>query len=104
MSICHVVTFRFVPDSGVEVVKSLSESLERVADSCTGIEYYWHGTDLGIRTGTSDYAIAAVFRDEHALHAYTNAPEHRRVNVEFARYVAEKSSVQFAVPPTSSQS
>ncbi|SDC04235.1 Stress responsive A/B Barrel Domain [Raineyella antarctica] len=96
MPVAHVVTFTFVPGTPPETIAALSDGLRAVSAACTGIESYHHGGDLGLRPGTADYAIAAVFSDRDALARYLTHPEHLRVNADFGPIIAAKSSAQFA--------
>ncbi|WP_016694388.1 Dabb family protein [Rhodococcus rhodochrous] len=98
MPIAHVVTFTFTPNTTPQTIDALSHALESVSASCTGIESYQHGPDLGLRPAAADYAVAAVFRDHRALADYLTHPHHQHVNTEFGPFVAAKSSVQFSVP------
>lgn len=96
MSIGHVVTFTFTPSTSRETIAQLSTALDALAASCTGIETYRHGPDLGIRDGNAHYAVAAVFRDAAAFAAYMSAPEHLQLVADLIQpNLTAKSSVQF---------
>jgi len=95
MSITHVVTFTFKPDTAAEALAKLSEAFEALAALIGGIESFRHGQDIGVRDDNADYAVAAVFTDEDAFAAYSTASEHLKLVSDFRPHLLSKSSVQF---------
>ncbi len=62
------------------------------------IRSYTHGADLGLGSGTWDYAIVADFDDADGWLAYDVHPAHDAVRREiFAPIVAERSAVRIAL-------
>ena len=95
MSLAHVVTFTFAPGTSAHTLAQLSDALDALAASCTGIDSYRHGPNPGLRDG-ADYAVAAVFRDIASFEAYMSAPAHLRLFDELIQpHLAAKSSAQF---------
>lgn len=95
MPIAHVVTFAFVEDTDQAVVDAFRRSLDDLSQACQGIESFHHGSDLDLRPGSADYAVAAVFIDHHALNSYLFHPKHAKLNSDFGPIIAGKSSAQF---------
>ncbi|WP_009478405.1 Dabb family protein [Rhodococcus sp. JVH1] len=96
MTITHVVTFTFKPDTSPKAIIKLSESLDEMASSLDGIESFRHGPDVQVRKGNADYAVSAVFSDRDSFAQYMASPEHRQLVTELLTpHLVSKSSVQF---------
>ena len=96
MAICHVVTFTFTHGTPDATIAELVAALDDLALTC-GASSYRHGPDLGIRAGSADYAVVAVFHDETLLSTYNTSPKHLRIVALLAPHLALRSSVQFAL-------
>lgn len=92
----HIVAFRFKPDATPAQIARLSADLGDLASRLDGLISYAWGTDLGLREGNDDFAVAAVFDNEESLTAYLAHPLHLRIVSEHVTaLVDEKHSAQF---------
>ena len=72
----HVVAFRFKQDVSEADVRALRADLVGLAARLEGLASYACGSDLGIRDGNADFAVAAAFETREALQGYLTHPEH----------------------------
>jgi hypothetical protein len=94
----HVVSFRFKPAVSAADVDRLAEDLTAFAASLDGLVSYACGTDLRLREGNDDFAVAAVFDTEEALLGYLTHPRHLDIVARHVTSLVEhKHSAQFAV-------
>jgi hypothetical protein len=91
----HVATFRFALGIDDVEVESLATDLTSLAAELEGLVSYACGTDLDLRTGNDDFAVAAVFDGADALRSYLAHPLHLEIARRYAASMAEKHSAQF---------
>jgi Stress responsive A/B Barrel Domain len=95
MAVVHIVTLKFRPETTESVVGKLAAALDELGPQSNAVRFQ-HGSDLGIREGNADYAIAAVFADEETFLAYMASAQHQRIISELVTpHLQARSAVQF---------
>lgn len=93
----HVAVLHFKPDVTTDHVDGLRTDLLALAGELDGLLAYSCGTDLGLRDGTADFGISAVFATSAALATYLAHPSHLEIIARHVKsLVASKASAQFA--------
>ena len=97
MSVCHVVTFTFKPETADEAVATFAQGLDHLAERLK-LNSFRHGRDLGLHNGNADYAVVAEFDDEAEFAAYLSSPSHQQLIRELLLpHLQTRSAVQFVI-------
>jgi hypothetical protein len=72
----HVVCVDFLPSATAEQRAALEAGLSELPSLIPEIVSFTFGSDLGLATGTSSFAIVADFDDAAAYGAYSSHPSH----------------------------
>jgi hypothetical protein len=98
MSLRHIVLFRFADHATDEQIDALAAGLDALPGKIGQIRSYEHGRDAGLRQGSWDYGLVAVFDTAEDFAAYLDHPDHRGLVRELLDPIsAERASVQFAL-------
>jgi hypothetical protein len=102
MTVVHIVTLTFRPETAESVVWKLAAALDELGPQSNAIRFQ-HGFDLRIREGNADYAINAVVADEVTFLAYMASPQHQRIISDLVTpHLQARSAVQFVGADTDS--
>jgi Stress responsive A/B Barrel Domain len=102
MTVVHIVTLTFRPESAGQAVLELAAALDELGPHTNAI-LFQHGPDLRIRDGNADYAINAVFSDEQTFLGYMASPQHQRIIRDVVTpHLQARSAVQFVSTTTAS--
>lgn len=91
--IMHIVLVKWNADATEESTLGLGSALDAFVATLAQVREYRHGSDLGLRPNTADYAIVAAFDDESDLRTYSDHPEHREIVANWLVPFAESISV-----------
>jgi hypothetical protein len=94
--VTHLVIFTWVPEVKAEQVDQLWHAFTRLAAEFSETATIRHGSDLGFRDISGDYALVATFADRAAWDAYQADPRHKAVVRDFVLPIqASRLTVQF---------
>jgi hypothetical protein len=94
----HVVLFQWRDDATEEQKQTLEDRLNELPGLIPELRAYAIGGDVGINSGTFDFAVVADFADRDAYLVYRDHPAHRKVIDECVTpVVAERRAVQYAL-------
>lgn len=96
--IMHVVTFTFRPDASQDQIRALNRELATLPSKIPALRSYHFGSDLRLRDGNADFAVAAVVDDAEGVRGYLDHPDHVKLVNEFVKpIVATRNAVQIAI-------
>ncbi|MDA2806320.1 Dabb family protein [Nocardiopsis suaedae] len=98
MAIRHIALFRWNGEATPEKVDRIRDALARLPGRIPELRAYTFGPDLGISEGTYDFGVAADVDDEAGLEAYRDHPDHQAALALIRPLLADRASVQIAVP------
>ncbi|RNL80635.1 Dabb family protein [Halostreptopolyspora alba] len=98
MGIRHVALFRWADGVTSDQVADVEGALARLPSVIPELRAYTFGRDLGISTGTYDFAVVADVADEQGFVAYRDHPEHQAAREIITALAADRASLQFTVP------
>ena len=94
--ITHIVSFRWKAETTAADIDAIRGALSTMPGLVPTIATYQFGSDLGVSTGNSDFAVVATFDSLEDWRAYDSHPEHERIRADFIRpWIAERAAVQF---------
>jgi Stress responsive A/B Barrel Domain len=94
----HVILMRFAPGTTDEPRRAVLDGLRALPAQIPEIRDYQVGADLGLRDGSYDIGLVALFDDEQGWRTYLDHPAHVAVVTELiAPHVQDRASVQFEV-------
>jgi Stress responsive A/B Barrel Domain len=92
----HMVMFRWTQEATPEQKQRVADELARLPALIPSVRAYHIGSDLGLRPGNFDFAVAADFDDVDGYLAYRDHPEHRQIVEEFIQPIAaQRGGVQY---------
>ena len=91
----HLVLLKWTDEATTEQIDSVVAGLRGLPERIPEIRRYDVGTDLELREGTFDLAIAAEFDDENGWRTYVDHPDHLAVvNDQIKPILVNRASVQ----------
>jgi len=94
----HVVLFTFSKSVTDQQVTEMSAALDTLPGLIPEIVAYRHGRDLGLGSGTFDYAVVADFANPDDFAGYRDHPDHQSfIAAHIAGNVADRAAVQFTL-------
>jgi hypothetical protein len=94
----HVVLFRLHPETSSERRDALVDALDALPAQIPEIRSFEVAADEGLRDGSWDVGVVALFDDEAGWRTYLDHPAHVSVVDDHVRpLVAERASVQLMV-------
>ena len=92
-----IATFTFREGATPSQIEAVASALRDFAADLDGVHSYFCGTDLRLREGTDDFAVAAAFDTEAALRTYLVHPEHVEISRRLVGPIlAGKHNAQFS--------
>lgn len=77
MSFTHVVTFKWSEDGFDD--QPVADALKSLVPQLVGVQKYICGSDIGLTSGSYDFAVVGTFDDREHFTAYRDHPEHQRI-------------------------
>ncbi len=97
--ILHVVTFRWKEGVADADVAALCEDIERFRQKVGSLLDYRYGSDLGLREGNGDFAVAALVASPEGLEEYLDHPAHLELLANrLGPMIETRLAVQMEVP------
>lgn len=92
----HCVMFRWVDGTTEAQKQAVRDGLAKLPGEIPEISSYSFGDDLGLRSGSYDFAVVGEFEDVAAFRAYSDHPVHQAVIADSIRPIlAERAVIQY---------
>ena len=97
--VLHIVLFQWNEGVTEAQVDALNEAIAGLPAQIPELKDLQWGSDLGFREGNSSWALAALFEDQAAWHAYQVHPAHVAVVQNFALPITgRRTAIQIKAP------
>lgn len=97
MALRHIALFRWQDGTTPEQVARVEEALGILPGVISALDAYAFGPDLGIGSGTFDFAVVADVADEAGFVAYRDHPDHQAALAVIRPLLADRAAVQYQV-------
>jgi hypothetical protein len=93
MPFTHIVTFKWSDESYAG--QPVADALQSFVATIDGVQSYLCGPDVGLTTGSYDFAVVGTFDDRDSFTTYRDHPEHQRIlNQMIVPHLATRTVVQ----------